>query len=69
MMAGPIHQGDDLAVDDSFIGHGSQRLNDGRIPGVEILVVARPEVDSAAALDRLGAEAVELNSSYTHNPP
>jgi len=35
-------------------------VNDGRVTGGEILVVARPEMDSAAALDRLGAEAIEF---------
>ena len=28
---------------------------------VEVFVVARPEADPAAVLDRLGAETVELN--------
>lgn len=41
-------------------GHCSQRLDDGWVPGVEILIVARPKVDTSGTLDRLGAKAVEL---------
>ena len=59
----PLFQRDDLAVDDKFIGNSCQRLNDGRILGVEILVVARSEVDSASGLDRLRAKTIQLNSS------
>ena len=40
--------------------HRGQRLNDGRIFGIEILIVARPEVDSTAALDRFGAKAIQF---------
>jgi hypothetical protein len=53
-------ESDDLAVDYSFVGHRGQRLSNGRIPGIEILVVARPEMDSAARLERYSPEAVEL---------
>jgi hypothetical protein len=35
-------------------------LNDGPVPGVEILVVARPEMDSTAGSERYSPETIEL---------
>jgi hypothetical protein len=52
-------QRDDLAVADSFIRHRSQRLSNGRVPPAEILVVARPGMDTAACLERYCPETIE----------
>ena len=56
----PLVEGDDFTVDHRFVGHCMQGVNDGRILGIEIPIVARREADSTAALNRLRAEAIEL---------
>jgi hypothetical protein len=53
-------QSDDLAVDYGFIRHWRQGLNDGRIPRVEILVIARPQMDAAGGLESYCPKAIEL---------
>jgi hypothetical protein len=53
-------QRDDFAVDDGFVGHRGQRLDYRGVFRVEILVVARAEMDSAAVLDRQRPKAIEL---------
>ena len=51
---------DDLPVDQGLIWHRAERLNDRWTLGCEVLIVARAEMDAAAALDRFGAEPIEL---------
>jgi len=54
------YQPSNLTVYDGLARHGSQGLNQRRILLTEVLVVARPEIDTPAGLDCLRAEAIEL---------
>jgi hypothetical protein len=53
-------QSDDLAIDHRLIGHCRQGLNNGRLPSVEVLVIARPQMDAAGGLERYCPKAIEL---------
>ena len=53
-------QGDYLAVDHGLVRHRPQRLGECRVPGAEILVVARAKVHPAAGLKSHPAKALEL---------
>jgi hypothetical protein len=57
-------QGDDLAIDHRLVGDGGQRLDDPRKPAVEVLVIARSEMDGSAGLDRFSPESIELQFVY-----
>lgn len=59
---------DHLAVDDRFIRHGCERLDDARIATAEIVIVTRSQLHLAAALNRQGSVSVELNLIYPVRP-
>jgi hypothetical protein len=66
--AGPAQlvERDYLAVNHGLVGHCGESLDYRRVLSVEILIVAGPKMDSAPALDRLGAEAVQLQLVQPH---
>src|ERR1035441_5456833 len=47
-----------------FIGHRREGLRDGRVLGAGVLVVAGPEVDLAASLERYGAVPINFSLKY-----